>query len=121
MACAYLHSEIKMVSDSRNALSTMAFRMKYFLAKHSVIHTASYKLVHEFANNHYECDLGNVIWKKTRQGFGTQTKIKMASGIKFPPNPPSFHDPLLTREDVLEGGDSPPLRDRFSNLITYFR
>ena len=124
MACAYLHSEIKMVSDSRNALRTMAFRIKYFLANHSVIHTVSYKLVHEFVNNHYECDLGNVIWKKTRLGFGTQTKIRIASGIKFSTNPPpptSFHDPLLIGEDVLEGGDTPPLRDRFPNLISHFR
>ena len=87
MAIAYLHSEIKMVSDSRNALCTMAFRIKYFLANHSVIHTVSYKLVHEFASNHYECDLGNVIWKKIRLGFGAQTKIRMASGIMFPANP----------------------------------
>ena len=36
MACAYLHSEIKMVSDFRNALHTMFF--KYFLANNSVIH-----------------------------------------------------------------------------------
>ena len=38
MACAYLHSEIKMVSDCRNALHTMVFGIKYFLANHSVIH-----------------------------------------------------------------------------------
>jgi len=47
--------------------------------------TASCKLVHEFANNHYECDLGNVIWKKPRLGFGNiLTKIRMASRIWFP-------------------------------------
>ena len=83
MACAYLHSEIKVMSDSRNALRTMVFGIKNFSANHSVIHTASCKLVHEFANNHYECDWGNVIWNKTRLGFGILTKIRMASGIRF--------------------------------------
>ena len=83
MACAYLHSEIKVMSDSRNALRTVVFGIKYFSANYSVIHTASCKLVHEFAYNHYECDWGNVIWNKTRLGFGILTKIRMASGIRF--------------------------------------
>ena len=59
MASAYLHSEIKMVSNSRNALHTVVFRFKSFLANHSVmIYTMSCKSVYEFANNHYECDSG---------------------------------------------------------------
>jgi len=59
MASAFLHSEIKLVSNSRNALHTVVFRIKSFL--HSVIYTMSCKSVYEFANNHYECDSGNVI------------------------------------------------------------
>ena len=58
------------------------------LGNHSVIHTASCKRVHEFTSNHYECDSGNVIWKKTRLGFGFLTKIRVASEIRFPAYPP---------------------------------
>ena len=96
----------------------MAFRIKYFLGNHSVIHKMSCKRVHEFANDHYECDLGNAIWKKTILGFGILTKIRIASEIRFPANsfPPLLNDPLLIGEDVLAGGDTPPLRNRFSNL-----
>ena len=91
------------------------------LGNHSVIHTSSCKRVHEFASNHCECDSGNVIWKKTRLGFGIRTKIRMASEIRFPAKPHStplfFCGPLLIGEDLLAGGDTPPLRDRFSNLL----
>ena len=91
------------------------------LGNHSVIHTSSCKRVHEFASNHCECDSGNVTWRKTRLGFGIRTKIRMASEIRFPakppPHPPFFHSSLLIGEDLLAGGDTPPLRDRFSNLL----
>ena len=116
MACAYLHWEIKMVSDSTKVLRIAVFGIKYFLGNHSVIHSMSCKRVHEFAIDHYECDSGNAIWKKTRLGFGILTKIRIASEIRLPVNPlpsPSFQWPPFNRRRRAGGRWYPCLKGPF--------
>ena len=82
------------------------------LGNHSVIHTSSCKRVHEFARNHCECDSGNVIWRKTRLGFGIRTKIRMASEIS--PHPTSlFSLPPLNWRRLVGGRWYPSLKGPF--------